>query len=180
MSDPRRSKSSSVLSMRLGFLTARFSGSKVHPRLRVPHPDGKPSAEVVLPKDVPVDYFEPTLFNQFPISVRANYREQLGIALPLHPDIYGNQNLINADWTKMSSEELLKKYDKDVLAQYNFATSADRDRMEKVWNVFEENKFVNLEELDGMEIDPAVPVAAPVAGPSRRGGRGAGAGGTPK
>ncbi|KAF7373973.1 hypothetical protein MSAN_00610000 [Mycena sanguinolenta] len=85
--------------------------------------DDPPESDLSLqmPKKVPLDFFAPSEFNDFPMADRYRY-SKYGVALPLV------EHLDNADWKTMDKASFMEKYGNDVLKQYNIPTQAQMDR----------------------------------------------------
>ena len=107
--------------------------------------DDPPESDLSLqmPKKVPLDFFAPSEFNDFPMADR--YRDtKYGIALPLP------KHLNNTDWKTMDKTSFMEKYGNDVLKQYDIPTQAQMDRDgNNGWD--SDEVLQNLEEDEEME-----------------------------
>ena len=106
--------------------TPLFRGQRRNTRReepRTPHPDNQASRiSERLPRNCPLDWFDPTFFNSMDISFRALYVDA-PIALPLPEHC---QNLPPCpEWKTMSETRFMEKYGNAVLARYNVPTEEE-------------------------------------------------------
>ncbi|KAK7020021.1 hypothetical protein R3P38DRAFT_3318933 [Favolaschia claudopus] len=89
-------------------------------RRRVPN---APESDLLIqiPKEAPIDWFDPERFNDFPAETRFKY-VQYGVALPLL------EHHKKADWKTMSKAVFMEKYGNDILKQFNIPTAAEMER----------------------------------------------------
>jgi hypothetical protein len=106
---------------------------------------------LVLPPDVPIDFFTPDFYNSLTVKERARYA-MTGVAFPLEEYAF---NPTHAKWLTMGKTEFMKAYGKDILAKYNvpsaeeIAELSDADDKEE-----EEEEEINLVDTkDEMDID---------------------------
>ncbi|KAJ7744759.1 hypothetical protein DFH07DRAFT_698316, partial [Mycena maculata] len=102
-----------------------FHCAQTNPNFRKPdthhHNDPLlPPSEIglVLPLNVPIDFFTPEFYNSLTMKERARYIDT-GIAFPLEQYAF---NDAHAHWMKMGKAEFMKAYGNEVLAQYNIPT----------------------------------------------------------
>lgn len=74
------------------------------------------------PKGVPIDYFEPSFFNQMSVRERAIYMNN-GVALPV-PNICADLTR-TLEWKNLPYDEFMKKFGEDTLKLYNLPTDAE-------------------------------------------------------
>jgi hypothetical protein len=106
--------------------TPLFRGQRRNTRReepRTPHPHKQESRiSERLPRNCPLDWFDPIFFNNMDVSFRALYLEA-PIALPLP------QNCAHLDpppdWKTMSEASFMEKYGAAVLAKYNLPTEEE-------------------------------------------------------
>ena len=105
--------------------TPLFRGQRRNTRReepRTPHPHKQESRiSERLPRNCPLDWFDPTFFNNMDVSFRALYLEA-PIALPLPQDC---AQLHPPDWKTMSEASFMEKYGHAVLAKYNLPTEEE-------------------------------------------------------
>ncbi|KAJ3737824.1 hypothetical protein DFJ43DRAFT_1035455 [Lentinula guzmanii] len=91
---------------------------------RVPHPQGKETNFVGLPNPtIPLDWFEPGEFNKLPMHIRAKYKDS-PVVLPLEEKMQGPRQ---DDWKTMGPKAFMKKYGKEVRAQYQFPSEEEME-----------------------------------------------------
>jgi hypothetical protein len=81
------------------------------------------------PRDTPLDWFDPTYFNQLPVSIHGQYRNA-GIALPL-PACW------DEDWQQLDFPDFMAEYGNEVEDLYDLPMDSDMERRDE-------------EEVDGM------------------------------
>ncbi|KAJ6485976.1 hypothetical protein C8R45DRAFT_1098713 [Mycena sanguinolenta] len=107
--------------------------------------DDPPESDLSLQmlKKVPLDFFAPSEFNDFPMADHYHY-SRYGVALP------PAEHLNNTDWKTMDKPSFMEKYGNDVLKQYDIPTQAQMDRDgNNGWDSDEVEQ--NLEEDEDME-----------------------------
>ncbi|KAJ7364596.1 hypothetical protein DFH08DRAFT_659261, partial [Mycena albidolilacea] len=116
-----------------------------HTRIRVATP-AESDLSFQMPKKVPIDYFTPSEFNDFPAETRFKYA-QYGVALPLVAH-HGN-----ADWKTMDRETFMTKYGNEVLKQYNIPTEEEMAQQgNDGWS--DDGEPINIpDDLDGERMD---------------------------
>jgi hypothetical protein len=91
---------------------------------RQPHPNGKETEiSARIPRNVPLDWFNPEYFNSLPVEIRVLYRKA-PIALPLPADIE-DDNPANADWKTMPEADFMTKYGDKVRRLYMLPTKEE-------------------------------------------------------
>lgn len=110
------------------------SGKHRTERERIPAPADRdiPLLSERLPKNTPLDYFDPEFFNRLPASFRVKYRNAK-IALPLPEDQkpadgQGSSGYITA-WKTMKYEAFMEKYGNKVQANYDIPTEEEVEVM---------------------------------------------------
>ncbi|KAK7036972.1 hypothetical protein R3P38DRAFT_3182983 [Favolaschia claudopus] len=89
-------------------------------RRRVPNaPESDLSIQI--PKQAPIDCFDPERFNDFPAETRFRYAKY-GVALPLL------EHHKRTDWKTMSKAVFMEKYGNDVLKQYSIPSAEEMER----------------------------------------------------
>lgn len=109
----------------------------------------KLSELTALPKDVPIDWFDPIYWNNLTIRERAQYmKEDTYIALP--PAELCTTWAECDKWKNMPQKEFMAKYGDEVLAEYNLPTPAELERLKKGDEEDEEDEVQqNLEQSEG-------------------------------
>ncbi|KAE9397902.1 hypothetical protein BT96DRAFT_995334 [Gymnopus androsaceus JB14] len=72
------------------------------------------------PSNVPIDYFEPSFFNQMSDN---------GVALPI-PEICADGSRI-AEWKNLPYNEFMEKFGNDTLKMYNLPTEAELEQLQE-------------------------------------------------
>ncbi|KAJ7870208.1 hypothetical protein B0H14DRAFT_2571458 [Mycena olivaceomarginata] len=82
-----------------------------------------PASEIglVLPPDVPVDFFTPEFFNSLTVKERARYADT-GVPFPLAEYTF---TPVHEGWKKMGKVEFMKAYGKEVLQWYEIPTAEE-------------------------------------------------------
>ncbi|KAJ6550328.1 hypothetical protein B0H19DRAFT_1265159 [Mycena capillaripes] len=110
---------------------------------------------LVLPPDVPIDFFTPDFYNALTVKERARYANT-GVAFPLEPYAFAPEH---AAWKKMGKAEFMEKYGNNVLKRYNIPSQEEIDAQsdsEDDGEVGEEEEL-NLADTDSeMEVDEEV------------------------
>ncbi|KAJ7882547.1 hypothetical protein B0H14DRAFT_3128775 [Mycena olivaceomarginata] len=70
---------------------------------------------VILPADVPIDFFTPEFYNALSVKERARYVDT-GVAFPLADFAFDE---VHKGWKTMGKKEFMEMYGNDVLEQYN-------------------------------------------------------------
>ena len=109
----------------------------------------KVSELTTLPKQVPIDWFEPIYWNtHLTVREHANYiKGSAYIALP-DPELCASWAEC-AKWKNLSEKEFMDKYGNTVLAQYNLPTEEEMEQLEQ-WEE-EEEVEQDLEAPSGAE-----------------------------
>jgi len=80
------------------------------------------------PSNVPIDYFEPSFFNQMSVHERAVYMDN-GVALPI-PEICADGSRIG-EWKNLPYNEFMEKFGNDTLKLYNLPTEAELEQLQE-------------------------------------------------
>jgi hypothetical protein len=91
----------------------------------------KVSQLTILPKQVPIDWFDPTYWNEFlTVRERANYiKNGTSVALP-HKDFCTTWTDCEK-WKNMSRKEFMTEYGDAVLAEYKLPTQEELEQLEQ-------------------------------------------------
>jgi hypothetical protein len=73
-----------------------------------------------LPKNVPIDWFDPTYFNSLPVIIRAQYRGAV-VALP--------ELWESIAWRQLDDDEFMERHGNRILAQYQIPTEEEIEAM---------------------------------------------------
>ncbi|KAJ7467624.1 hypothetical protein FB451DRAFT_989458, partial [Mycena latifolia] len=76
---------------------------------------------VILPPDVPIDFFTPEFYNTLTLKERARY-VNTGVAFPLADFAF---EMEHEDWKTMGKKEFMLMYGNDVLDQYDIPTEEE-------------------------------------------------------
>ncbi|KAJ7629153.1 hypothetical protein DFH06DRAFT_1338433 [Mycena polygramma] len=96
-------------------------------RIRVIVPDAEPTKiSERLPDDVPLDWFNPAVFNEYPARLRAKYRNK-GIALPAARHWVNGQ--VPDRFKTMDDAYFMERYGNEVLALYRLPTDEEIAQM---------------------------------------------------
>ncbi|KAJ7026164.1 hypothetical protein C8F04DRAFT_1398378 [Mycena alexandri] len=107
---------------------------------------------VILPDNVPIDYFTPEFFNALTLKERARY-VNTGVAFPLEDFVFDE---VHEEWKTMGKKEFMEMYGDDVLAQYDVPTQEEIDEIPESDVEDDEDIEINLEDTDdesGMDVD---------------------------
>ncbi|KAJ7032134.1 hypothetical protein C8F04DRAFT_1185374 [Mycena alexandri] len=119
---------------------------QVKPQTRVRSDPLLPASDfgVILPDNVPIDYFTPEFFNALTLKERARYAHE--------------------EWKTMGKKEFMEMYGDDVLAQYDVPTQEEIDEIPESDVEDDEDIEINLEDTDdesGMDVDDEEFLPAP-------------------
>ncbi|KAJ6450953.1 hypothetical protein C8R47DRAFT_1170681 [Mycena vitilis] len=109
---------------------------------------------VILPPDVPVDFFTPEFFNALTLKERARY-VKTGVAFPLKDFVFDEAH---DDWKTMGKKEFMEKYGDDVLDQYDLPSAEEIDALPDSDAEDEEEEEINLEDTEDEEDDEEMEV----------------------
>ncbi|KAJ7640002.1 hypothetical protein DFH06DRAFT_1478028 [Mycena polygramma] len=105
---------------------------------------------VILPPDVPVDFFTPAFFNALTLKERARY-VNTGVAFPLEDFAFDEAH---DDWKTMGKKDFMEKYGNDVLEQYDIPSPEEIDALPDSDADDEEGEDeINLEDTEDEEGD---------------------------
>ncbi|KAJ7137193.1 hypothetical protein C8R44DRAFT_869253 [Mycena epipterygia] len=76
---------------------------------------------VILPPDVPVDFFTPEFYNALTLKERARYANT-GVAFPLEDFVFDE---MHDGWKTLGKKEFMELYGKDVLDQYDIPSAEE-------------------------------------------------------
>ncbi|KAJ6533949.1 hypothetical protein B0H10DRAFT_2246995 [Mycena sp. CBHHK59/15] len=112
---------------------------------------------VILPPDVPIDFFTPEFYNALTAKERTRYINT-GVAFPLADFAFDE---VHDGWKTMGKKEFMEMYRNNVLAQYNIPDAEEIDAMPDSDADDEEEVEINLEDTDDeedreMEVDEDV------------------------
>lgn len=127
------------LNLARGMTRRRHANLVERRRVRIPN---APESDISFqfPKSVPIDWFNPTVFNDLPAKIRAGYFDN-GVALPL----LAHHN--NVDWKTMDRDAFMAKYGDDVLALYNVPTEEEMaEEGNTGWEENDEDRSQSMEE----------------------------------
>ncbi|KAJ7020357.1 hypothetical protein C8F04DRAFT_1390265 [Mycena alexandri] len=127
---------------------------QVKPQTRVRSDPLLPASDfgVILPDNVPIDYFTPEFFNALTLKERARY-VNTGVAFPLEDFAFDEAH---EEWKTMGKKEFMEMYGDDVLAQYDVPTQEEIDEIPESDVEDDEDIEINLEDTDdesGMDVD---------------------------
>ncbi|PPQ99841.1 hypothetical protein CVT24_009635 [Panaeolus cyanescens] len=98
--------------------TAKMGGRmRSNRRVRVipPPQDQNPTRFPTLPRNMPIDYFDPVYFNtEIPLSLRPQVADKTQLAFA------HDANITFVEASRLSDAELMKRYGKDVVTKYTF------------------------------------------------------------
>ncbi|KAJ7845092.1 hypothetical protein B0H13DRAFT_2410480 [Mycena leptocephala] len=119
------------------------------PKTRIRSDPPLPASEigVILPPDVPVDFFTPEFYNALTLKERARYINT-GVAFPLEEFAFDEAH---DAWKTMGKVEFMAMYGNDVLAQYYIPTPEEMDGIPDSDVDDEEDVEINLEDTDDEE-----------------------------
>lgn len=112
---------------------AKLLGPRHAPRSsRVP--GNEPSEHVTLPTDIPMDWFNPDVFNNYSFGLRATYAKNPTIGLPADFDLVIRDPAAPVTattehdrllWKKMPPRQFMQVHGKDILSRYELPTADD-------------------------------------------------------
>ncbi|KAJ6497972.1 hypothetical protein C8R47DRAFT_314825 [Mycena vitilis] len=97
-----------------------------------------------LPRNVPIDWFKPEVFNKYPVALRARYRDS-GVALPLAR--HWENGRVPDKFKTMTNTEF-EPFSTEVLALYNLPTDEEIAQME-----YDDEEYNEYGEPDEMDVD---------------------------
>ncbi|KAJ6559982.1 hypothetical protein B0H19DRAFT_1069691 [Mycena capillaripes] len=104
---------------------------------------------VILPADVPIDYFTPEFFNALTLKERSRY-VNTGVAFPLADFAFDEAH---DEWKTMGKKDFMEKYGNDVLEQYDVPTQEEIDTIPDSDVDNDEDIEINLEDTDDEDMD---------------------------
>ncbi|KAJ6463052.1 hypothetical protein C8R47DRAFT_1238749 [Mycena vitilis] len=127
-------------------------GQKVLRRAPKPRIRGNPllpasDIGVILPPDVPVDFFTPAFFNALTLKERARY-VNTGVAFPLEDFAFDEAH---EGWKTMGKKEFMEKYGDDVLDQYDIPSPEEINALPDSDAEDDEEEEINLEDTEDEE-----------------------------
>ncbi|KAJ7833813.1 hypothetical protein B0H13DRAFT_2370263 [Mycena leptocephala] len=110
-----------------------------------------PPSEIglVLPPDVPIDFFTPEFYNSLTVKERARYADT-GVAFPLEQYVF---NDAHAHWMKMGKADFMKAYGNEVLAKYNIPSPEEIAEQSDSDADDEEEEEIDLADTDDSEME---------------------------
>ncbi|KAJ6580455.1 hypothetical protein DFH09DRAFT_1076711 [Mycena vulgaris] len=102
---------------------------------------------VILPPDVPIDFFTPEFYNALTLKERARY-VNTGVAFPLAEFAFDKAH---EDWKTMGKKEFMMIYGNDVLAQYDIPSAEEIDAIPDSDVDGDEEVEIDLEDTDDDE-----------------------------
>lgn len=102
---------------------------------------------MILPPDVPVDFFTPEFYNALTLKERARY-VNTGVAFPLEEFAFDEAH---DDWKTMGKKEFMEMYGNDVLDQYDIPSAEEIDGLPDSDADDEEEVEIDLEDTDDEE-----------------------------
>ncbi|KAJ7818403.1 hypothetical protein B0H14DRAFT_2601283 [Mycena olivaceomarginata] len=126
------------------------------PKARIRENPLLPASEIglILPPNVPVDFFTPEFFNALTLKERARY-VNTGVAFPLEDFAFDEAH---NDWKTMGKKDFMEKYGNDVLKQYDIPSTEEIDALPDLdANDEEGEEELNLEDTDD-EVDEEMEV----------------------
>lgn len=122
-------------------------------RRREEPPMPKQSNLTAQPKQVPIDWFEPTYWNTYlTVRERASYiQDGIVVALPL-PEFCGTWELC-ASWKNLPKKEFMVTYGNAVLKKYNLPTEEELEQLENYSDEEEDEEDEEGDDENGDESD---------------------------
>lgn len=102
---------------------------------------------VILPADVPIDFFTPAFYNALTLKERARY-VNTGVAFPLEDFAFDE---VHDDWKTMGKKEFMEMYGDDVLAQYDIPSAEEIDTIPDSDVDDDEEVEIDLEDTEDEE-----------------------------
>ncbi|KAJ6546046.1 hypothetical protein DFH09DRAFT_880176, partial [Mycena vulgaris] len=102
---------------------------------------------VILPPNVPIDFFTPEFYNALTLKERARY-VNTGVAFPLAEFAFDKAH---EDWKTMGKKEFMMIYGNDVLAQYDIPSAEEIDAIPDSDVDGDEEVEIDLEDTDDDE-----------------------------
>ncbi|KAJ6568316.1 hypothetical protein DFH09DRAFT_1080702 [Mycena vulgaris] len=128
------------------------------PKKRVCGDPLAPASEIgmILPLDVPIDFFTPEFYNALTVKEHARYANT-GVAFPLTDFAFDE---VHEEWKTMGKKEFMAMYGDDVLDQYDVPTPEEIAAIPDSDAEDDEDIEINLADTDddeeGMEVDDDV------------------------
>ncbi|KAJ7327476.1 heterokaryon incompatibility protein Het-C-domain-containing protein [Mycena albidolilacea] len=127
------------------------------PQTRIRSDSPLPASDfgVILPADVPINYFTPEFFNALTLKERARY-VNTGVAFPLADFAFDKAH---DGWKTMSKKDFMEMYGNNVLAQYDVPTQEEMDTIPDSDVDDDQDIEINLEDTDDeaeMDVDDEV------------------------
>lgn len=120
-------------------------------RRRVEPMPPQPSTLTALPKNVPIDWFDPEYWNTLTVKERMDYiSDGVRIALPLEE--YCKTWAQCDAWKNLPEKEFMHRYGKFVLEKYKLPTKAEMEQLKR-WEDGEEEQEVNKGLLNTEEVN---------------------------
>ncbi|KAJ7275902.1 hypothetical protein C8J57DRAFT_1505202 [Mycena rebaudengoi] len=109
------------------------------PKKRIRSNPLRPASDigVILPPDIPIDFFTPEFYNALTFKERAWYINT-GVAFPLAQFAFVESH---KEWKTMDKKDFMAKYGNDVLKQYNVPSAEELDAFANTDNVEDEEEI---------------------------------------
>ncbi|KAJ7251723.1 hypothetical protein C8J57DRAFT_1520532 [Mycena rebaudengoi] len=126
-------------------------GGQKEPKKRIRSNPLRPASDIgmILPPDVPIDFFTPEFYNALTLEERARYA-YTGVAFPLAEFVFADAH---KEWRTMGRKDFMAKYGDDVLKQYNVPSPEEIDAIPDTDVEDEEEIELNLQDTDDDEMD---------------------------
>jgi hypothetical protein len=108
---PKVSPNQRLVGSQIDELRCRAPKTRIRPNPLLP----ASNIGVILPADVPIDFFTPEFYNALSVKECAQYVDT-GVAFPLADFAFDE---VHEDWKTMGKKEFMEMYGNDVLEQYN-------------------------------------------------------------
>jgi len=102
---------------------------------------------VILPDDVPIDFFTPEFYNALTLKERARY-VKTGVAFPLVDFAFDE---VHDGWKTMGKKDFMEMYGNDVLAQYDVPSAEEIETIPDSDVDDDEEVEIDLEDTDDEE-----------------------------
>ncbi|KAJ7652927.1 hypothetical protein B0H17DRAFT_1268968 [Mycena rosella] len=102
---------------------------------------------VILPADVPIDFFTPEFYNALPLKERARY-VNIGVAFPLAEFAFNKKH---EDWKTMGKKRFMFIHGNDVLEEYDIPKAQEINGIPDSDVDNDEEVEINLENTDDDE-----------------------------